>query len=79
MKKADIGAILATIPQYVSDAFYTYMGEKNRKPRFDTVFKEVKVQLKYDGIDFKKCDEMDKEEIRAMALDVFEGLRDAGF
>lgn len=80
MKNFDLGAVLASIPQYVSDAFYGYMAEKNnRKPRFDIVFKKVKEELKYDGIDFNKCSEADKDEIRNMALDVFEGMRDAGF
>ena len=53
------------------------MGDK--MPRFPTVFKMVKAELKYDGIDFNKLDESDKYEIKEMARDTFDGIKEAGF
>lgn len=80
MKKSELGQILATIPGIVSDVTFNLMGQMGDKmPRFPTVFKMVKAELKYDGIDFNKLDESDKYEIKEMARDTFDGIKEAGF
>ena len=79
MKKNEIGQILAVIPSMVSDITFGLMGETGKNPRFPTVFKMVKAELKYDGIAFNKLDESDKFEIKEMARDVFDGIKNAGF
>ncbi len=79
MRKADLGQVLANIPGLVSDITFNIMGETGKNPRFPSVLKRVKDELKYEGIDWKKLSESDKSEIEAMARDVFEGIRDAGF
>jgi hypothetical protein len=79
MKKGELGQVLANIPTMVSDIAFGLMGETGKNPRFPSVFKRVKEELKYDGIDWKKLNESEKYEIEEMARDVFEGIRDAGF
>lgn len=79
MKKGELGQVLANIPGWVSDITFNYMGEKGKVPRFPSVLKGVKAELKYDGIDWNKLSESDKYEIEEMARDVFEGIKDAGF
>ena len=79
MRKADLGQVLSTIPGFVSDITYGLMGETGRTPRFPSVFKRLKDELKYDGIDFKSLNESEKSEIEAMARDVFDGIKEAGF
>ena len=79
MKKAELGQVLANIPGFVSDITFNMMGETGKNPRFSSVLKRVKEELKYDGIDWKKLSESDKYEIEEIARDAFEGIRDAGF
>lgn len=79
MKKAELGQVLANIPGMVSDITFGLMGEIGKNPRFPSVLKRVKDELKYDGIDWKKLSESDKYEIEEMARDVFDGIKNAGF
>ncbi len=79
MKRVELGQILANIPMLVSDISFNLMGETGNVPRFSSVFKRVKEELKYDGIDWKNLNESDRNEIQEMARDAFEGIRDAGF
>lgn len=79
MNTTEFGMFLGNIPMIVSNTFYNYMGEKNRKPRFETVFKMVKEEIKYEGYDFKTLPKNQQNEIEEMARDAFEGMRDAGF
>ena len=79
MKRVELGKILANIPMLVSDISFNLMGETGKVPRFSSVFKRVKEELKYDGIDWKNLNESDRNEIQEMARDAFEGIRDAGF
>ena len=50
MNKVDLGRVLASIPEIVSTVTYNYMGENGKFPRFSSVFKLVKADLKYEGI-----------------------------
>ena len=79
MKKGDLGQVLANIPGFVSDITFNMMGETGKVPRFPSVFKRVKEELKYDGIDWKKLSDSDTYDIEEMARDVFDGIKDAGF
>ena len=79
MKKAELGQVLANIPGMVSDITFGLMGETGKNPRFPSVLKRVKDELKYDGIDWKKLSESDKYEIEEMARDVFDGIKNVGF
>lgn len=77
MKKNDIGMLLGEIPCLVSDAFYNLMSQTGRCPRFSSVFKIVKENLKMQGIDYKILNERDKFEIETMARDAFDGIKEA--
>ena len=80
MTRVELGKVLATIPNMVSDITFNLMGQNEDKiPRFSSVFKLVKEELKYDGIDFKKLSESEKYDIEEMARDTFDGIKEAGF
>lgn len=79
MRKGELGQVLANIPGMVSDITFNMMGEIGKVPRFPSVLKRVKEELKYDGIDWKKLSESDKYEIEEMARDTFDGIKEAGF
>ena len=78
MTRVELGKVLATIPNMVSDITFNLMGQNEDKiPRFSSVFKLVKEELKYDGIDFKKLSESEKYDIEEMARDTFDGIKEA--
>lgn len=79
MKKVELGQILAEIPGIVSSVTFDLMGSKGTVPRFPSVFKIVKEELKYAGINFKELNESEKQEIESMARDTFDGIKEAGF
>ena len=80
MTRVELGKVLATIPNMVSDITFNLMGQNEDKiPRFSSVFKLLKEELKYDGIDFKKLSESEKYDIEEMARDTFDGIKEAGF
>lgn len=70
---------LNEIPHLESVIIESLLKDKNRIPRFDSVFKLLKVTLKSMGCDYNKLSESDKYELQAMAEDVYYGMREAGF
>ena len=79
MKNAELGHLLADIPNMVSEITFQLMGETGSIPRFPSVFKLVKEDLKSIGYDYKKLNESEKSVIEDMARDTFEGIKEAGF
>ena len=79
MNNAEMGVLLSNIPNLVSDITYQLMGENGGIPRFASVFKLVKEDLKHMGYDYKKLNENEKSVIEEMARDVYEGMKEAGF
>lgn len=80
MNKVELSKVLANIPGMVSDVTFNLMGQMGDKmPRFPSVFKLVKEELKYDGIDWKKLSDSEKYDIEEMARDTFDGIKEAGF
>jgi hypothetical protein len=79
MTNAEMGVLLSNIPSLVSDITYQLMGEMGGVPRFSSVFKLVKEDLKSMGYDYKKLDENEKSIVEEMARDVYDGMKEAGF
>ena len=79
MKNAELGHLLADIPNMVSEITFQLMGETGSVPRFTSVFKLVKEDLKSMGYDYKKMNDSEKSVIEDMAKDTFEGIKEAGF
>ena len=79
MKNGELGLLLADIPNLVSEITFQLMGEEGKVPRFSSVFKLVKEDLKSMGYDYKKLNENEKDVIEEMARDVFDGIKEAGF
>lgn len=70
---------LCEIPGLVSDIVYTYMGKNKKFPRYDSVLKLVKEDMKHYGLNWNRLNENERYEIDNMCRDAFYGIKEAGF
>lgn len=76
----DIHDISYLVSEWTKLAYFNYIAEhENKKPRFDSVFKKVKAELKYNGYQFSILPEDFKEHLKIISKDTFTNMKKAGF
>lgn len=70
---------LCEIPGITSSIVFGYMGEHNQFPRYPSVLKLLKEEMKLYGLYWSKLSEKDRYEIDNICRDAFYGMKEAGF
>lgn len=78
MGTSNFGQLLGDIPSMVSSIVYGNFNN-GKFPRFPTVFKLVKEELKSEGYPFETFTDVQKYEIEEMVRDTFYGIKSAEY
>lgn len=70
---------LCEVPGITSSIVFGYMGEHNSFPRYPSVLKLLKEEMKLYGLNWSNTSESDRYEIEHMCKDAFYGIKEAGF
>ena len=76
MGSSNFGQLLGDIPSMVSNRIYSNM-INGKFPRFLSVFKMIKEDLKNEGYPFDTFTDVQKYEIEEMVRDTFYGIKSA--
>ena len=79
MGSSNFGQLLGDIPSMVSCRVYGYKNSNGKYPRFPTVFKMIKEDLKNEGYPFNTFTDFQKYEIEEIVRDAFYGMKDEIF
>lgn len=74
MGSSNFGQLLGDIPSMVSSRIYSNM-TNGKFPRFPSVFKMIKEDLKAEGYPFETFTDVQKYEIEEMVRDTFYGIK----